>query len=100
MAYKLAFLQKSKKEWDKLNPSVREQFKKKLKERLENPHVPNDKLSGLNNIYKIKLGALGYRLAYEVRDDTVIVIVLVVGKREKGTVYRTLTKRMKGEEAE
>ena len=100
MAYKLAFLKQSEKEWDKLNPTIREQFKKKLKERLENPHVSHDKLSGLLNVCKIKLHASGYRLAYKVDDDTVIVIVLAVGKRDKSMIYRTLKNRMQNKDTE
>jgi len=44
MTYKLLFLPSAKKEWNKLSHEIRGQFKKKLKERLENPVVPKDKL--------------------------------------------------------
>ena len=40
MTYKLAFNVSALKEWKKLGSTVREQFKKKLQERLENPRVP------------------------------------------------------------
>ena len=93
MAYKLLFIKKSEKEWKKLNAPVREQFKKKLKERLENPHVPHSKLSGFQNIYKIKLRSSGFRLVYEVVDEKIVVIVFSVGKREDGAVYRDIEKR-------
>ena len=94
MSYKLYFIKKSKKEWDRLNSTVREQFKKKLKKRLEEPIVPSDKLSGYENIYKIKLRSSGFRLAYEVREDKVIVVVLAIGKRENSEVYKTLNSRL------
>ncbi len=94
MSYKLFFIKKAKKEWDKLNSSIKEQFKKKLKERLQNPIVPADKLSGYENIYKIKLRSSGYRLAYEVRADKVIIVILAVGKRENSAVYKSLQKRL------
>ena len=67
--------------------------RKKLAERLENPRVPADKPSGYDAVYKIKLRSAGYRLAYEVIDDALFVYVLVVGKREKGKAYPSLTKR-------
>ncbi|HHO65204.1 MAG TPA: type II toxin-antitoxin system RelE/ParE family toxin [Epsilonproteobacteria bacterium] len=94
MAYRLLFIKKSEKEWKKLNAPIREQFKKKLKERLENPHVRHDKLSGFQNVYKIKLRSSGFRLVYEVVDDKIVVVVLSVGKREDGAVYRDLEKRI------
>jgi len=96
MAYRLLFIKKSEKEWKKLSQPIREQFKKKLKERLENPHVRADKLSGFQNVYKIKLRSSGFRLAYEVIDEKIVVIVLSVGKREDGAVYRELVEPQMG----
>ena len=76
-------------EWKKLGATSRAQFKAKLSERLISPHVPADRLSGGRNRYKIKLRALGYRLVYSVDDATITVRVIAVGKRERGTVYRS-----------
>jgi len=94
MSYKLHFIKKSKKEWDKLNSTIREQFKKKLAKRLEEPIVLNDKLSGFENVYKIKLRSSGFRLAYEVKEDKIIVVVLAVGKRENSDIYNSLSGRL------
>ena len=41
MTYELGFLESALKEWRKLDSQTREQFKKKLVERLEAPHVLN-----------------------------------------------------------
>lgn len=87
MTYELAFKKSALKEWKKLGPSVREIFKKKLTERLKNPHVPSAAISGGSNLYKIKLRQLGYRLVYSVTDTTVTVTVLAVGKRNRNEVY-------------
>ena len=94
MTYKLKFLPVALKEWEKLSPPIKNQFKKKLAERLENPRVPADKLSGYNSVYKIKLRSAGYRLAYEVIDDEILIYVLAVGKREKDEIYQKLKDRM------
>ncbi len=94
MTYNLDFKPKALKEWNKLNPSIKEQFKKKLKERLENPKIQKDKLSGFENIYKIKLKSVGYRLAYEVKDEEIVVLVLSVGKRENSDIYNNLKNRI------
>ncbi|HQS71923.1 MAG TPA: type II toxin-antitoxin system RelE/ParE family toxin [Sulfurovum sp.] len=93
MTYSLEFKPKALKEWSKLNATVKSQFQKKLKERLENPKVPKDKLSGYENVYKIKLRNVGYRLAYEVKDEAMIVLVLSVGKRENNNIYDNLANR-------
>ena len=94
MIYNLEFKPKATKEWNKLGSTVTEQFKKKLKERLENPKVQKDKLSGYSNIYKIKLRSSGFRLVYEVKDAEIIVLVLTVGKRENDKVYKDLEDRI------
>ena len=93
MIYFLDFHPKALKEWEGLNPSIKLQFHKKLKTRLENPRVLKDKLSGYENIYKIKLRNIGYRLAYEVKDKEIIVFVVSVGKRENNKVYENLKDR-------
>lgn len=48
-----------------------------------NPKTIPDKLSGYDNIYKIKLRNSSFRLDYEVKDEEIIVLVLKVGKRDK-----------------
>lgn len=93
MSYKLSFHPKALKEWKGLSSAIKEQFKKKLAERLENPKVPKDKLSGFADVYKIKLRSAGYRLAYKVEDEKVTVLVLAVGKRENDEIYKALSKR-------
>ncbi|MFN3711434.1 MAG: type II toxin-antitoxin system RelE family toxin [Alishewanella aestuarii] len=94
MTYKLDFKKSAWKEWQKLGSTLQQQFKKKLVERLENPHVPASKLSGAENMYKIKLRQSGYRLVYQVKDDVIVVTVLAVGKRERSDVYLSATKRL------
>ena len=92
--YKLRFHELALKEWRKLGEPLREQFKKKLAERLENPRVPSAALSGLPDCYKIKLRAAGYRLVYRVEDDYLLVTVVSIGKRERLSVYDLARKRL------
>lgn len=93
MSYNLKFKQEALKEWRRLDNSLKIQFKKKLTERLQNPCVASDRLSGRDNRYKIKLRNAGYRLVYEVRELELIVIVIAVGKRERNSVYKVSEKR-------
>lgn len=95
MIYELAFNESALKEWGKLGSTLREQFKKKLKQRLENPHVPSAALSGAKNLYKIKLRQAGYRLVYSVDDGIVTVTVIAVGKRDRNEVYEIALSRLK-----
>jgi len=93
MIYKLKFVPSALKEWNGLGQTIQGQFKKALQKRLENPHIPKNKLSGRPNIYKIKLRSAGYRLVYEVDDNEIVVLVLAVGKREKNEVYKKISNR-------
>ncbi|ALI57093.1 type II toxin-antitoxin system RelE family toxin [Celeribacter marinus] len=93
MSYDLQFLPSALKEWHKLGATLQSQFKKKLKERLAQPHVVADGLHGMPNHYKIKLRSAGYRLVYRIEDTTVTVTVVAVGKRERGAVYKSAQKR-------
>ena len=88
--YKLLFTKEAQKEWEKLDNSIKSQLSKKLKQRLKNPEISHDKLSGYENVYKIKLRSSGYRLAYEVVHDKIVVVVLKIGKRDK--FYESLQK--------
>jgi len=91
--YTLKFLPTALKEWKKLDPSIQNQLKKKLKERLQNPHVLASRLHGFENHYKIKLRASGYRLVYEVNEAEITVIVIAIGKRDKNLAYLKAAKR-------
>ena len=93
MTYELGFHPEALNEWRRLDAPVREVFRKKLAERLENPHVPSARLAGGSDRYKIKLRSVGYRLVYEVRDAQVTVIVVAIGKRERNAVYKAAAKR-------
>lgn len=52
------------------------------------------RLSGMPNCYKIKLKSAGYRLVYQVRDETVTVVVIAIAKRERNLVYKIAVKRV------
>ncbi|MND59168.1 mRNA interferase RelE [compost metagenome] len=95
MTYRLEFLPVARKEWDKLSATVREQFKRKLSERLQRPKVQADALRGLPDHYKIKLRSTGYRLVYRIEDEriTVVVVVVAVGRREHSEVYKSAKTR-------
>jgi mRNA interferase RelE/StbE len=93
-SYRLVFLRDAKKEWDRLDPAIRNQFAKKLNERLGHPHVPSARLSDMPGCYKIKLRAAGYRLVYSVEDERVTVIVVAVGRRDRNAVYKIAAGRV------
>ena len=94
MTYRIKFLPSALKEWKKLAPPIQKQFKNKLAEKLEKPHNPTNKLRGFQNVYKIKLRSVGYRLVYKVDDTEIFVYIIAVGKRERGLVYSKVNERI------
>ena len=93
MSYKLSFHPDALAEWRRLDAAVREQFKKKMAERLQHPRVQSARLMGHKDRYKIKLRSVGFRLVYEVHESVLLVIVVAVGKRERNAVYFMAAKR-------
>lgn len=94
MKYELVFHPDALKEWNKLSKNIKEQFKKVLVRRLDNPHIPAAHLKGeLKSCYKIKLLKAGYRLVYQVLDDQLLIVVVTVGKRENNLVYEIAKRR-------
>jgi len=92
--YKLRFHALALKEWQQLDASVREPFKKKLAERLQAPRIPSAALHGLADCYKIKLHSVGYRLVYRVDESEIFVIVIAAGRRDKSKVYQAAVQRV------
>lgn len=97
-SYRLQFLPEAKDEWDRLDGSLRQQFAKVLLRRLDNPRVVAAALTSMPDCYKIKLRSAGFRLVYQVQDDTLVLLTIAIGKRDKSAVYdvaklRTKTKK-------
>ncbi|MDB5528938.1 MAG: type toxin-antitoxin system RelE/ParE family toxin [Devosia sp.] len=87
MTYNLDFTRSARREWDRIDAALREQFKNKLDERLRNPRVVADAMRRMPSCYKIKLRKSGFRLVYLVQDERITVLVLSVGKRDADKTY-------------
>ena len=88
MSYELKFKQDALKEWRKLDGSIREMLKTKLRKRLQQPRIDSAQLREMSDCYKIKLRGSGYRLVYQVRDNELVVVVIAVGRRDKKMVCK------------
>lgn len=93
--YRLRFHEEALDEWQKLDNSVKQLLKKKLRERLNHPEVENSRLHGnLQNCYKIKLAKAGVRLVYRVEAKEMVVLVLAVGRRDLKVAYKKAAQRL------
>ena len=92
MSYELAIHPDAEREWGKLDETVKQRFRQKLrKERLLNPRVAKDALHGLRDVYKIKITSPQFRLAYHVNDEQRCVTIIAVSTRDD--VYTLLRSR-------
>lgn len=91
-SYELAIHLAAEREWQRLDESVKQRFKQKLKkERVIQPRVAKDALHGLPDTYKIKITTPQFRLAYHVNDTARLVTILAVSTRDD--VYAMLAGR-------
>ncbi len=95
MSYTVKFREDALKEWQKLDKTIQQQFAKELKKYGENPHVPSAKLRGIKDCCKIQLRTSRFRLVYQVIDDTLVIAVVAVGKRERSEVYNLASERLR-----
>jgi mRNA interferase RelE/StbE len=95
MTYQLEWTIRANKEWEQLDCSIQVEVLKKLKQRLANPHIPADLLSGnLAGLYRLKFRKSGIRLIYKVQDQRLVVVVVAIGKRENLDAYKTAAVRL------
>lgn len=94
MTYEIKFIPSALKEWNKLDNSIKQSFKKALEKRAQNPFIISSKLRDQPiDCYKIKLRSAGYRLVYTVEKAELVVMVLTINRRD--IVYEKLNERIK-----
>ncbi len=93
--YSLEFDPDALKEWNQLDGSVKNEFKKVIEKRLVNPYVESARLTGeLHNCFKIKSKKSGFRIVYTVIDHRLVVVVIAIAKREDLKVYKKAKSRI------
>ena len=97
--YNLKFHEEAKEDLKQLNKSIQNIFAKKLKQILTSPQIGknlgnknNLNLSGLKKVY---FDNKRYRIVYEVFEDTVLIHIIAVGKRDNMKVYKQADERYK-----
>ncbi len=80
--FRLVFDSRAQKEFGQLGTADQRQLQAKLRQRLVNPRVAADALSGMRDCYKIKLRSAGIRLIYCVEDDVLVLLVIAIGRRD------------------
>lgn len=85
MAYTVEISPAAKRQIRKLDRPVQGRIIRRLEELQSDPRPPDvEKLEGGENDYRVRVGE--YRIVYEIRDKTLLVLVLKVGHRRE--IYR------------
>ena len=98
--YELVFLEEAKKEYKKLDGSVKKLVNVALKKLEVRADTLGEELSNMNGIHlagcrKIKFKQAGIRIVYRiVNGRTEIVEIITIGKRDDLEVYRIAAKRL------
>lgn len=88
LTYEVAFRPNAAKASEKLGTADKRQLARKLAEKRLNPRVPGDAVREIPDGYRLKLRSAGLRLIYQVRDESLVILVLAVGRREREEAYR------------
>ncbi len=91
MRFTVLLIQEAKKDFEKLDSSIKKQILKKLILLETNPFLgkPLGNRAGMDLIgyYKLYVYKRKIRIIYEIQDEALIIRVISIGKREDFTVY-------------
>ena len=88
LIYKIEFKRSAAKALKKIPKFDRRRIRDKIDSLAENPPNPDTtKMKGDNPFHKVRVG--DYRIVYEIREGTLVILVLKIGHRKD--VYKRLT---------
>ncbi|MBI2083935.1 MAG: type II toxin-antitoxin system RelE/ParE family toxin [Deltaproteobacteria bacterium] len=88
-SYRIEFVKSARQEFDRLPAKVHGKIVEALRFLSENPYselLRIKKMKGVPSLYRIRIG--DYRVVYEVRNESLVVLVIKIGHRRE--VYRNL----------
>ena len=86
MIYEIEILSKQRRQIKALPKDIQNLVRAKIRSLAGNPRPPGvKKLSGLKNLYRIRVGE--YRIIYDIQDRVLVVVIVSVGHRKE--IYRS-----------
>ena len=98
MTWQVKLTEEAEKDFAGLDGSLRKLARKKLAKIEENPYIGEElqNLSGcdLRGYYKLYFNGTRYRIVYKIENEILIVLVIGIGQRAHGAVYKMAGKRI------
>ena len=92
MAYKVEITRRASRDLGALPPADRKRVARRIDALAAEPRPPGArKLRGADHLYRIRAG--DYRILYEVRDQVLVVLVIMI--RHRSTVYEDLQRLLR-----
>ncbi len=97
MTWKVELTEAAEEDFSKLDGSLRKLVRKKLAKLEENPYIGDElhNRSGCNlrGYYKLYFQGTRYRIVHRIEHDVILVLVVGIGQRAHGAVYRMVAGR-------
>lgn len=101
MAWKVELTEEAAQDFAALDGSLRKLARKKLTQLETNPHVGEELQSrpgcDLRGYYKLYFNGTRYRIVYRIENDVLVVLIIGIGQRAHGAVYRMVSGRVNEE---
>ena len=98
MAWRVELTEAAEQDFAALDGSLRKLVRKKLAKLEENPYIgeelQNRAGSDLRGYYKLYFFGTRYRIVYRLEGHILVVLVIGIGQRAQGKVYRTAGRRI------
>lgn len=102
MAWRVELTEDAERDFAALDGSLRRLARKKLAQLEENPTI-GEKLHNrpgcdLRGYYKLYFNGTRYRIVYRMENDVLVVMIIGIGKRAHGAVYKMVAGRASDDE--
>jgi len=97
MTWRVELTEDAERDFVALDGSLRKLARKKLAKLEENPYLGeelhNRPGSDLRGYYKLYFNGTRYRIVYRIENDILVVLIIGIGQRAHGAVYRMVAGR-------
>ena len=97
MTWRVELTEEAARDYAALDGSLRKQARKKLAKLEENPHIGEELQNrpgcDLRGYYKLYFNGTRYRIVYRLEHNVLLVLVIGIGQRAHGAVYRMVAGR-------